>query len=421
MLSRGGRVMRNSGRVLVAVALSCAVLFSLTKTLNADMGEADFVASSAPDPYAPVSRELVHRQASEHVASEYVLGTDDRVQVTDTASRPRSAVVFMFVTWPSDNVTTCSGFMVGPRLVATAAHCIYSSEEGGWAVAVDAYPGTSTSRVLPFGGADGVALHAVRGWTSDEDEDYDFGAIVLDRSIGTATGTFGLKVESDSVLRASSYKVTGYPGEKTTGTMWESEGPINALTQFGLSILIDVTTGNSGSPLWTDSSSGPQAVGIVSYHARSISRNLTVNVAARINQQVYDRFQAWLQGETGYPLPAQAATTATATATPTNTGTATATATASATATPATGSGRLTAGEITRGGGIGLVVYGGGSSEQLVMASGCPREQVVFWATSGGVFVTFVPGSSIGAVNAAWHARYPNGLPANTPLIARCG
>ena len=71
--------------------------------------------------------------------------------------------------------------------------------------------------------------------------------------------------------------------------------------------------------------------------------------------------------------------------------------------------------------GFGLVVFGGGTNAQLVAASTCTSGSLAFWSTnSGGDFDVYVPGASIGAVNAAWNARYANGIPASTPLIGRC-
>lgn len=73
-------------------------------------------------------------------------------------------------------------------------------------------------------------------------------------------------------------------------------------------------------------------------------------------------------------------------------------------------------------GGIALFVFGGGSSAQLVAAA-CPASSsaAAFWVTdASGTFITYIPGTSIIAVNAGWVARFPNGIPASTPVIGRC-
>jgi hypothetical protein len=82
--------------------------------------------------------------------------------------------------------------------------------------------------------------------------------------------------------------------------------------------------------------------------------------------------------------------------------------------------GTIISGSIPQTGGFGIIVFGGGSNDQLVSASGCPEETAVFWATSNGEFVTFVPGSDVDIVNDAWNDLFPSGIPANTGLIGRC-
>jgi hypothetical protein len=83
--------------------------------------------------------------------------------------------------------------------------------------------------------------------------------------------------------------------------------------------------------------------------------------------------------------------------------------------------GKIISGSVPTDGGFGLIVYGGGTYEQLVTASGCPMVRVVFWATRDGSFVVYVPGSAVAAPNAGFQAAFPGGtIPANTGLIGRC-
>lgn len=88
---------------------------------------------------------------------------------------------------------------------------------------------------------------------------------------------------------------------------------------------------------------------------------------------------------------------------------------------PAEALGEIWSGRIPQDGGFGLVVFGGGTSEQLVAAVGCTSERAAFWATAGGAFVTYVPRTNVSAVNAAWYALFPKGiLPTGTAIIGRC-
>jgi hypothetical protein len=71
--------------------------------------------------------------------------------------------------------------------------------------------------------------------------------------------------------------------------------------------------------------------------------------------------------------------------------------------------------------GFGLFVFSGGTSSDLVEAVDCDSPTLTFWATDeDGNFVTFIPGTVVGAANAPWYALFPNDIPANTALIGRC-
>jgi hypothetical protein len=88
---------------------------------------------------------------------------------------------------------------------------------------------------------------------------------------------------------------------------------------------------------------------------------------------------------------------------------------------PAGGSGAIVSGSIPKTGGFGLVVFGGGTVQQLVTATGCPTATMAVWATVAGNFVVYVPGTTIGAVNADFMAAFPGGnIPANTALLGKC-
>jgi len=85
--------------------------------------------------------------------------------------------------------------------------------------------------------------------------------------------------------------------------------------------------------------------------------------------------------------------------------------------------GRMVSGDAPRGGGFGLVVFGGGTTEQLRVGAACGPVLPVsaaFWATVDGEFVVYVPAAQVAAVNARWLEAFRLGIPGNTPLLMRC-
>lgn len=73
------------------------------------------------------------------------------------------------------------------------------------------------------------------------------------------------------------------------------------------------------------------------------------------------------------------------------------------------------------GQGFGLLVFSGGSNDDLLSVTGCPASSSAYWASDGlGGFTVYVPGTSIAAVNAAWREKFPSSIPASTPLLGKC-
>ncbi len=71
-------------------------------------------------------------------------------------------------------------------------------------------------------------------------------------------------------------------------------------------------------------------------------------------------------------------------------------------------------------GGISLVVYSGGSTDELIEAIACPLPELGIWASSAdGRLVSYAFGRPA-FVNAGWAALFPGGVPELTPLMLKC-
>jgi len=479
------------------------------------------------DSLTPISHALEPGEVASF-GIQGVFGPDERSPVAATTAAPYSMVVFLMAEWRDGSITTCSGFMIGPHTVGTAGHCVYDPGGLGWAKRVLAAPGANGS-TKPFGSMWASDVHTVTGWSQRREVASDIGALTLPQDIGGRTGLFQLRPLADSALTTGTYSVAGYPGDKSSASMWLSSGPIDRVSPGLLYFRFDVTHGNSGGPIWERTADGYNVVGLVEGGAT------TTNVAVRASTAVVDRLRGWAGGATDTPnltpsstapggTPSLVTAPRTLTAAPaslsavnghvayslltigasegrgdltlttsggslladtllspascgggsrgcigvTGSGSArmtipdggndlgavvvtlggtvaretTVTVTARqgseswqvaipvrlrtdalptvATAPGTEAAGRITSGSVPSGGGLALIVFGGGSGAQLLAASGCPASSAAFWAADGGAFVTYVPGTAIAAVNAAWDAKFPTGIPAGTALLARC-
>ena len=65
-------------------------------------------------------------------------------------------------------------------------------------------------------------------------------------------------------------------------------------------------------------------------------------------------------------------------------------------------------------------MFHGGTSEELVSASGCDAATAKFWHRASRKSLTFIPASRVVLVNAAWNERFEGGVPPFTPLYGTC-
>jgi glutamyl endopeptidase len=219
-----------------------------------------------------------------------VIGTDGRTRVTTTTTYPYRAIVFLKVTFADNTQGTCSGWFYGSRIIGTAGHCVYSAEHGGWAKSITAFPGRDGT-YSPYGSTTSHRLFSVHGWTAHGMPDYDYGAIQVNSPKGNLVGWFGFRWQSSNTFTGN-YTVTGYPGDKTYGTMWKMSGAIMAVTTYRLWYAIDTAGGQSGSPHYQMKSDGPYAVG---YHTYGIplSPYTQYNSSTRITQSVFNNMISW--------------------------------------------------------------------------------------------------------------------------------
>jgi glutamyl endopeptidase len=226
--------------------------------------------------------------------TESVIGADGRTRVSTTTSYPWRAIAHLVVTWRNGTSGGCTGWFIGPRTVATAGHCVYNSSRGGWASSIRAYPGRNGSST-PYGYGTSYRLFSVTGWTSSGNHEYDYGAIQLNSTLGNTVGWFGFRWQSSNTF-SGAYRVTGYPGDKTYGTMWtmEENPGIRAVTTRKLWYNIDTAGGQSGAPVYHNYSSTCTACGVAIHaYGTGTSPYTQYNSGTRITQEVYNNLTAW--------------------------------------------------------------------------------------------------------------------------------
>ncbi|MBZ0116525.1 MAG: trypsin-like peptidase domain-containing protein, partial [Sandaracinaceae bacterium] len=168
--------------------------------------------------------------SSGEATMELVHGADDREPVTPTTAFPWRAICALSITRADGTPGIGTGFLIAPRTIVTAGHCVYSAGRGGWARSVEVVPGRDGA-LSPHGKATGTVLRSVAGWIDRGDSDFDYGAIILSDGDGfPALGAFGYAARGDAQLRGAIVNVAGYPDDKPKGTQWWASSTIADVT-----------------------------------------------------------------------------------------------------------------------------------------------------------------------------------------------
>ncbi len=152
-----------------------------------------------------------------------VIGEDNRIQITEENQQPIHHSMGALSIRFNGKRFRCSGSVIGPRHVITAAHCLLQGVK--FPDLIIFYPGLlkdPNSEELPLGKFVSTKVKVFPAYLKSRVEDHDVGLVIFDENLPV----HALDIEPVSRilnLRYLNLIVSGYPGDKPNGTMWESE------------------------------------------------------------------------------------------------------------------------------------------------------------------------------------------------------
>ncbi len=239
---------------------------------------------------AEVGEELDQFINEVAAAAEVIIGKDDRKWVADTTGEPSRRICELRITFPNGKTYRGTGFFIGKRTLATAGHCVYLHNEGGWARKIEVIPGAN-GMFRPYGSEFSSSFRSVKGWVNSKKPEHDYGCIVLPANAfgGRNLGYFGISAAPPQKILGKRVSLYGYPGDKPSQN-WGMTLAVKTITAKTLIYDIDTVGGQSGAPVYTDLDGRKNcAIAIHNYG------NAGGNSATRITPTVYERLSKWAQ------------------------------------------------------------------------------------------------------------------------------
>ena len=206
-----------------------------------------------------------------------VIGDDTRTPVTDTTVYPYNSICYIEITYYNvwNNVEQIyeprtfrgSGFLVGPNLVLTAGHNLYSDVtepdsdynddiyNPRFAEEIVVYPGAcwieNNSPDLPFGYFEVDASYIQKQYYDSPTFDYDWGLCVLKGEVGNQIECLDIAITPNDIIN-DEINVVGYPGDKRIVVMHEATGEVVSVDSYSFYYNADTFSGSSGSPVFAN-------------------------------------------------------------------------------------------------------------------------------------------------------------------------
>ncbi len=219
---------------------------------------------------------------------------DNRQPVAQPTVLPWCAHVRLLMTGPDDARLIGSGWLIGPRTIITAGHCVY---DGGWMKQIMVTPAGDEA---DFPTVPAVYYTATDAWVNGTDDDArqkaDLGMVSVADPIAGVPGPLSFAVYDDDQLERlrtqepDRLTVAGFP-VIPYGEFLVERGNLLSYNPPFLEYDVDTSKGQSGGPVlhWV-TDDAPVVIGV---HHFNVQISPPINRAIRIGPAAAALLQAW--------------------------------------------------------------------------------------------------------------------------------
>jgi glutamyl endopeptidase len=217
------------------------------------------------------------------------------------------------------NRGSCTGWLFGPDIVATAGHCVNAGGQPGQAAAwadldsmwIATHVVDGDTGIVPAGEPFRARrLYASQGWIDAAADDQDFGAIrLVDSRLGERLGWLG--ITSSTVVRPGTpIRLTGFmkadldnpyanlPAEHAAYAKCIRRSHVTGTRDGRLLFDADTHPGDSGSPVASAGCDGCALAILTGRSPEHAAANSLARQAALISRSSFETLMAWREAET---------------------------------------------------------------------------------------------------------------------------